>query len=269
MSLLQTLTLTDLDNILTPSFDPVYDDFRVLCRGSQAAVSLLGCLYRWTRWLEQAESPEKRAKRDGWIRKSAKDLAAELDLSRHDYQTARAFLADLGVVSCRRENRVFGQMTWRINIDRLARLIMTKVQGRKLPQQGWSDRDGIILPDFVPADLWEQYQKSLYKRRKAFKAKDKQRWLEQLAALHERGLDLRPIMLKSIERGWFGFFPPKSEYPAADKQNDGTARMLDEYRKDQEEKRRQAEQPPPDKPPSDKTLALSLIDKMLQGLKHR
>ena len=82
--------------------------------------------------------------------------------------------------------------------------------------------------------------------------------MEQLIALREKGLDIRLIMQRSIDKAWFGFFEPvQSNAPKT--QDDGSAAMKAEYERQMAAKR---EAKPPDKPnaPQERhTLAIQIL----------
>ena len=60
------------------------------------ARDLLSLLHRWMDWINGQPESEQ-AERDGWIRLTAKDLAASLGFSRRNYETAHADLKEMGI----------------------------------------------------------------------------------------------------------------------------------------------------------------------------
>lgn len=230
-------------------FNPSYQDLTALVGKNLAAGQLLACLFRWSSWAESNETAEQQTKRNGWIRKSAKDLAAELGFTRSYYERARAKLRELGIVQCRRENAVHGMMMWKVNFQHLTELVVTRVYGQKMPKTESGeqfDRDNFRLPEFIPLDLWQKHQKALFqKKHKTASEADKQNFVAQLTALHEKGLDIRLIMQRSIEKVWFGFFEPTAPN-TPQSQDNGDAASKAEYERQMREKR-EAETKPPDK----------------------
>ena len=95
--------------------------------------------------------------------------------------------------------------------------------------------------------------------------------MEQLAALRDKGFDIRLVMQRSIDKAWFGFFEPiPSNAPQT--QDDGNAAAKAEYDRQMADKR-EAEAKPPEKPrppaisPSEShTLATQMLQ-MLKGKK--
>ena len=77
-----TATLTTLIDSRGNGFSIDYEDFTRLLGTELAADKLLACLFRWTRWSDSNETPEQRAERDGWIRKSGRELFDEIKLTR-------------------------------------------------------------------------------------------------------------------------------------------------------------------------------------------
>lgn len=242
------LTLKTLLEAHGNGFNPSYQDLTALVGKELAAGQLLACLFRWSSWAESNETPGQQAERGGWIRKSAKDLAAELQFTRSYYERARSKLRELGIVQCRRENAVHGMMTWKVNFQHLTELVVTRVYGQKIPKTESGeqfDRDHFRLPEFIPLDLWQKHQKALYqKKRKSCTEQDKQKFVEQLTALHEKGLDIRLIMQRSIDNAWFGFFEPTASN-APQSQDNGDAASKAEFERQMAEKHLAAERPPP------------------------
>lgn len=262
-----TATLTTLIDSRGNGFNIGYEDFTRLLGTELAADKLLACLFRWTRWSDSNETPEQRAERDGWIRKSGRELFDEIKLTRSLYERARRKLRELGIAQCRRENAVHGMMTWKLDIKRLTELLITQVYGEPFVEtDAQTDRNGFRLPEFIPLDLWEQHQKALYRQKhKTCTLKDKRQFVEQLTALREKGLDIRLIMQRSIDKAWFGFFEPvQSNAPKT--QDDGSAAMQAEYERQMAEKR---EAKPPDKPnaPQERHTLATRIMQHLGGQK--
>ena len=206
---------------LEQSFRMVYDDYQALFGKKRYARDLLSLLHRWMDWINGQPESEQ-AQRDGWIRLTAKDLAAMLGFSRRNYETARADLKEMGIVECHRERKVHGKLTWKVNILRLVELI-AQMKGRAVIMPS-ARKDKFPLPDFIPADLWDEYHAVLFKKKgKACSRKDKQAFVEKLTEFHQRGLDIVLIMKKSIDHGWFGFFDPTDSSPHHKMGDDGSA----------------------------------------------
>ena len=268
-------TVSNLKSIMEVrgnGFNICYDDFGKLLGKEVLAKDLLASLFRWTGWTENHEERTKSVERDGWIRKSAKDLAEELRFTRSAYERARRKLRELGIAQCRRERKVHGMMTWKLDIRRLTELRITQVYGEPFVEaDAQIDRNGFRLPEFVPLDLWEKHQKALYQKHKTCTVKDKRQFVEQLAALRDKGFDIRLVMQRSIDKAWFGFFDPIASN-APQTQDDGNAAAKAEYERQMAAKR-EAEAKPPDKPrppaisPSEShTLATQMLQ-MLKGKK--
>ena len=208
---------------LTQSFRIVYDDYQALLGKKHYARDLLSLLHRWTDWASGQPESEQ-VERDGWIRLTAKDLAANLGFSRRNYEQARADLKEMGIVECHRERKVHGKLTWKVNILRLVELI-AQMKGRAVIMPS-ARKDKFPLPDFIPADLWDEYHAVLRKKKgKSCSRKEKQAFVAKLTEFHERGLDIRLIMQNSINKGWFGFFDPTDRPKHSSTQNDGSAAL--------------------------------------------
>ena len=256
---------------LTQSFRIVYDDYQALFGKKRYARDLLSLLHRWMDWINgQPES--ERVERDGWIRLTAKDLAQSLGFSRRNYETARADLKEMGIVECHRERKVHGKLTWKVNILRLVELI-AQTQGRKLVMPS-ERKDRYPLPDFIPADLWDEYHAVLFnKKGKACSRKEKQAFVAKLTEFHQRGLDIVLIMKKSIDHGWFGFFDPTDGSPNHKKGDDGSAAAKAALA---EHNARQAAKPPdkPDRQPEihsaeDRAKGRTNAQQIMDNLKNR
>lgn len=94
---------------LEQSFRIVYDDYQALLGKKHYARDLLSLLHRWTDWASGQPESEQ-VERDGWIRLTAKDLAANLGFSRCNYEQARADLKEMSIVECHRERKVHGKL---------------------------------------------------------------------------------------------------------------------------------------------------------------
>jgi len=90
---------------LEQSFRIVYDDYQALLGKKHYARDLLSLLHRWTDWASGQPESEQ-VERDGWIRLTAKDLAANLGFSHRNYEQARADLKEIG--HCRMPPRAQG-----------------------------------------------------------------------------------------------------------------------------------------------------------------
>jgi len=245
---------------LEQSFRMVYDDYQALFGKKRYARDLLSLLHRWMDWINGQPESEQ-AQRDGWIRLTAKDLAAMLGFSRRNYETARADLKEMGIVECHRERKVHGKLTWKVNILRLVELI-AQMKGRAVIMPS-ARKDKFPLPDFIPADLWDEYHAVLFKKKgKACSRKDKQAFVEKLTEFHQRGLDIVLIMKKSIDHGWFGFFDPTDGSPHHKKGDDGSAAAKAALAK---HNARQAAKPP-DKP--DKQPEIRSTEEKAKGKTH-
>lgn len=81
------------------------------------------------------------------------------------------------------------------------------------PQKG--GRDALVLPDCIPADAWEMWDR-YRKSKKGWTADAKKLNLRTLTEIANKGHDPRKVVETSIERGWTGLFEPKIDPSAAE-----------------------------------------------------
>lgn len=81
------------------------------------------------------------------------------------------------------------------------------------PQKG--GRDALVLPDCIPADAWEMWDR-YRKSKKGWTADAKKLNLRTLTEIASKGHDPRKVVETSIERGWTGLFEPKVDPSAAE-----------------------------------------------------
>ena len=95
--------------------------------------------------------------------------------------------------------------------------------------------------------------------------------IKQLAALHNQSLDLRPIMEKSVLKGWIGFFaddrsqPYKPSEKTSQEQRNQVERELAEQLAERERKT----EPPPDKPDIEQNKAYQGIQQFLKKKRRK
>ncbi len=178
-------------------------EFVALCAGNMQAYNLLGYLFWWTDWVETHEPH-----RHGWTYQTAENLLAGLQLTRRGYQKAREHC-----------------LSWACSIPPLGRLwpnaletqqeklleMVYQVRGQEPPE--WTtkyqhDSDNFRLPKWVPLDLWNAYLQMCSEKGRIIKLQGKKTLLKQLIDCRAKGLDLRPIMEKSIIAGSAGFYIP-------------------------------------------------------------
>ncbi|WP_373740195.1 hypothetical protein [Neisseria sp.] len=241
------MLIADLRPILKNRFVQVYDEFVTLCARDFQTASFLSNLFGWS------ESADNEPKKHGWVYKTAKHLKEELGLSRRGYEKARKKLLELGVLQYRRGG-VHGKMHWYINREVLL-IKICELRGIEVPEvtkRHHFDRDNFRLPKFIPLDLWHAYLDMRQEKGNKAGNSAKKAAVKQLAELHNRNLDLRPIMDKTILMGWAGFFhndkkPNRPGQPSEKDLNEQHARTLRELAAAAAEREKQAK--PPDKPP--------------------
>ena len=203
--------------------------------------------------------------RHGWTYQTAENLLAGLQLTRRGYQKAREALLELGVLQYRRSG-VFGKMHWKLNKEKLLEMVY-QVRGQEPPE--WTtkyqhDSDNFRLPKWVPLDLWNAYLQMCSEKGRIIKLQGKKTLLKQLIDCRAKGLDLRPIMEKSIIAGSAGFYIPngqnKPQAPAPSPQ-----KTADELKQAQAE-REAANAKPPDKNPDN--AKLKALQEHLKTLKN-
>lgn len=72
----------------------------------------------------------------------------------------------------------------------------------------------MVVPDWLPADAWEQWHR-FRNGRKGWTADAKALSLRTLTTLQAEGHDPRAVIEQSIERGWTGLFPLRDDHQGA------------------------------------------------------
>ncbi|MDF7675987.1 hypothetical protein PT286_04465 [Neisseriaceae bacterium ESL0693] len=177
-----------------------FSGFEQLCADKDAA-NVLARLFYKTRMVENGK-PE----RMGWFYLSADEFSMA-NISRRIYEKSRNILIELGVVQYRRAG-VFGRMWWKLNIDQLHRLLCRQKGIEPTTQDNFHrDRDGFLLPKFIPLELWHEYLDT--RRSKTGQAPTKplkRKWVRQIEKLQKQGADIIVTMTAAIEGGWKNFF---------------------------------------------------------------
>ena len=244
------MLIADLRPHLTNKFVQVFDEFMSVCAHDFQTASFLSNLFWWS------EVADKEPKKKGWVYKTAANLKHELGLKRRGYEKVRRILLGLGLVQYRRGG-VHGKMHWYINREVLLSKIC-ELRGIPIPTKNslhHYDRDNFRLPKFIPLDLWHAYLDMRAESGNKTGNTAKKTAIRQLAALHNKKLDLRPIMEKTIQKGWAGFFHNDKSQPNKPSEQDlkaieeRTQRELAEAaaeRKERVKASQQPEKPPPD-----------------------
>lgn len=239
------MLIADLRLYLQDKFIQVYDEFMPLCAHDFQTASFLSNLFWWS------DVIDKEPHRQGWLYKTAADLKSELGMTRRAYEKARRILLEQGLVQYRRGG-IHGKMHWHINREVLLAKIC-QLRGVPVPtavSNHHYDRDNFRIPKFIPLKLWHSWLDMVAEKGKKTGNTMKKTAIKQLAALHNQNLDLRPIMEKSVLKGWIGFFaddrsqPYKPSEKSAQEQAEQVKREREaEYKAKQEEQAK----PPPDR----------------------
>lgn len=237
--------IADLRPFLENKFIQVFDEFMPLCAHDFQTASFLSNLFWWS------DVIDKEPHRQGWLYKTAADLKSELGMTRRAYEKARRILLEQGLVQYRRGG-IHGKMHWHINREVLLAKIC-ELRGVPVPAAAGNhhyDRDNFRIPKFIPLKLWHSWLDMVAEKGKKTGNTMKKTAIKQLAALHNQNLDLRPIMEKSVLKGWIGFFaddrsqPYKPSEKSAQEQAEQVKREREaEYKAKQEEQAK----PPPDR----------------------
>lgn len=260
------MLIADLRLYLQEKFIQVFDEFMPLCAHDFQTASFLSNLFWWS------EVADKTPEKQGWVYKTADHLKKELGLTRRGYEKARRILLEQGLIQYRRGD-VHGKMHWLINREVLLKKIC-ELRGVEVPESighHHYDRDNFRLPKFIPLKLWHDWLDMVVEKGKTTSHSMKKTAVKQLAALYHKKLDLRPIMDKSILKGWIGFFfddksePVKPSEKDLKQQEERALRELAEQLKE----RAQPPKPPPDKANVDKNEGYLAIQQHLKkkGLK--
>lgn len=79
------------------------------------------------------------------------------------------------------------------------------------PQKRPAKLETLTLPDWMPAEVWREWEGHRRELRKPLTASAAQAQLRQLAAWKDRGHDPPSIIRTSIANGWQGLFEPKNK----------------------------------------------------------
>jgi hypothetical protein len=90
-------------------------------------------------------------------------------------------------------------------------------KGRKIHTPKASP-SSFVLPDWIPIDVWNDYEEMRKGKRAAMKDSTRLRIVKRLAAIRDQGYDPVEILEKSIRSNWTDVFPP-------DKPNQTTGRL--------------------------------------------
>ncbi|WP_107689159.1 hypothetical protein [Neisseria wadsworthii] len=195
------MLIADIRPHLSNKFSVVHSEFIVMCGSNLQAANLLSNLFWWS------QVNDAQPERKGWLYKTAADLKEELGLTRRGYEKARKGLLELGVLQYRRGG-VHGKMHWLLNREKLLEKCY-QARGLKLPK-GFSsqfiiDRDNFRLDNWVPLDLWHAFLDMRIDTGNKVSIKGKKTLLKQLKTIHDKGLDIRPVMENAIASGCYGF----------------------------------------------------------------
>lgn len=174
------LTAADLVATFTPDF-VVYDGITALCGDLESAGVLSNFLW-WTQVVDR-NMPE----REGWFYKTFREISEKLCLTRRKFERVRRTLVEkLGVLEYKRAG-VFGKMYFRVRIDKLNEaLYHLRHQKPVLPESNFQrDRDGFLLPKFIPLTLWHDFldMRTATTQRLKHHKNLKVKWVRQLEKL--------------------------------------------------------------------------------------
>lgn len=236
--------IADLRLYLDDKFIQVYDEFMPLCAHDFQTASFLSNLFWWS------DVADKEPKKQGWVYKTADHLKKELGLTRRGYEKVRRILLEQGLVQYRRGG-IHGKMHWYINREVLLAKIceLRGVAVSKTDSKHHYDRDNFRIPKFIPLKLWHDWLDMVVEKGKTTGHTMKKTAVKQLAELHNKKLDLKPIMEKSVLNGWIGFFSDDKSQPYRPSEKDLKQQQERATRElaEQLKARTQPPQPPPDK----------------------
>ncbi|ATD64627.1 hypothetical protein ACFPVS_00970 [Neisseria weixii] len=237
--------IADLRLYLQDKFIQVYDEFMPLCAHDFQTASFLSNLFWWS------DVADKEPKKQGWVYKTADHLKKELGLTRRGYEKVRRILLEQGLVQYRRGG-IHGKMHWYINREVLLAKIcgLRGVAVPKTDSKHHYDRDNFRIPKFIPLKLWHDWLDMVAEKGKTAGHSMKKKAVKQLAELHNKKLDLKPIMEKSVLTGWIGFFFNDKNQPY--RPSEKTVREQAEQVKREREAEYKAKLEEENKPPPDK-----------------
>lgn len=185
----------------------VYNELRQLCGNHEPTLRMLS---KFLYWAENVES--KAPYRDGWFWKTAKDLAAEIGITRRGYENARSILIDLGVLDFKKCG-IFNKMHFRINAEKLLKRVY-QIKGVPVPKnlnEHQLDNDGFRVPGWMPLKLWNQFiAMRQAKKGRVMMNIDKIKRVNELKALQDQKLDINMIMQETTSKGWAAFYRPNT-----------------------------------------------------------
>lgn len=248
------------------NFIPYREEFLPLCIGSTVKASTL-CLFlsvlvRWSTWSEDVAGLE------GWFFKTAKGFLLQDALSRWDYEQARKWFVEKGIIEYRRAGWC-GVMHWRVNFKRLYELLDAEKQKNKSKprkespsnqqkREAKGELTAIKLPKWVDAELFEAHLQHCYSCHKSTN-KDAQRGkLKQLEMARQKGHDVHVIQANAVGGGWLNFYAPntQAEIPPAPSMSEIYQQQLAERAADDEQIRLST---PPEQAT---TLLAGIMDKL-------
>ena len=243
----------------------IFTEISELCGSNLHAATLLSSFLYWTD-ISIKTKPEAK----GWFYKTATDLKNELGLTRRGYEKARRFLLDLGVLQYRRGN-VHGKMHWLVNVEELLQQIFIKVKKQPVPDNlvhTQVDIHNFRLPKWIPIKLWNAYLQARKEAGKPVTMQQKKKLRGQLEKIRAAGGDVAQAIERSLINGWTYFYLRENNYPAPNRQDDGSAASMREYQAQMEAKRKQ-QQAPPQKTENHNNMARSQTLEILERLKKK
>ncbi|ASK27139.1 hypothetical protein BG910_04750 [Neisseria chenwenguii] len=258
------MLIADLRPYLENKFIQVFNEFMPLCAHDFQTASFLSNLFWWS------DVADKEPHRQGWLYKTASDLKAELGMTRRAYEKARRILLESGLVQYRRGG-IHGKMHWQLNREVLLAKIC-ELRGVPVPEVAGKhhfDRDNFRLPKFIPLKLWHDWLDMVAEKGKKTGNSMKKTAVKQLAALHHKKLDLKPVMEKSILKGWEGFFSNDGQTSGPSEKSAREQAAQVERELAEQAAARKPPTPPPDKSAVEHNAGYRGIQKFLKkkGLK--
>jgi hypothetical protein len=92
---------------------------------------------------------------------------------------------------------------------------------------GGVPRPAMVLPEWLDAEIWEQFEKLRQRLRKPLDEFSRNRFVfKKLTKFHDEGLDVNEMLEESILNSWQGVFPPK-----AGRSDGGKVSAIDDIRR--------------------------------------
>ena len=93
-----------------------------------------------------------------------------------------------------------------------------------------NDKKKIIVPDFIPLDLWQEFKKMRTKIKATMTEEAERLAFKKLEKMKSAGEDPKAVIEQSIMNSWKGLFPVKNELRNEDDEDAAERRFLEKHK---------------------------------------